>query len=73
MLGGYSRNSSVNSLVVLWLRLHAPSARDVGSIPGWGTKILHAIQRDQKVKKKKSSGKEVQEGGDICVPMANSC
>ena len=51
-LGVNSRNSSANSLVVLRLRLHAPSARDVGSIPGWGTKIPHATQHGQKVKKK---------------------
>ncbi|TEA38361.1 hypothetical protein DBR06_SOUSAS110229, partial [Sousa chinensis] len=26
------------SLVVQWLRLHAPNARDLGSIPGLGTR-----------------------------------
>ncbi|TEA42716.1 hypothetical protein DBR06_SOUSAS1610239, partial [Sousa chinensis] len=26
------------SLVVLWLRLHAPNARGLGSIPGQGTR-----------------------------------
>ena len=40
-------------LVVQWLRLHASTARDVGSIPGWGTKIPHAMWCSQKVKKKK--------------------
>ena len=30
------------SLVVQWLRLHAPSAESLGSILGWGTKIPHA-------------------------------
>ena len=31
------------SLVVQWLRLHASSAGGAGSIPGWGTKIPHAV------------------------------
>ena len=35
------------SLVVQWLRLHAPSAGSLGSIPGWGTKISHATQHGQ--------------------------
>ena len=26
------------SLVVQWLRLHAPNAGSLGSIPGWGTR-----------------------------------
>ena len=30
------------SLVVQWLRLHTPNAGGRGSIPGQGTKILHA-------------------------------
>ena len=42
------------SLVVHWLRLCAPTAGGTGSIPGRGTKILHAAQRGQtKIKKKK--------------------
>ena len=32
----------VTSLVVQWLRLHTPNARDPGSIPGHGTKIPYA-------------------------------
>ena len=36
------------SLVVQWLRLCASSARDVGLIPGWGTKIPHAMWSGQK-------------------------
>ena len=35
-------------LVVQWLRLHAPTLGGVGSIPGQGTKILHAVQHGQK-------------------------
>jgi len=30
------------SLVIQWLRLHAPNAGDQGLIPGKGTKIPHA-------------------------------
>ena len=39
------------SLVVQWLRLRAPTAGGMGSIPGWGTKILHAACCGQKKKK----------------------
>ena len=35
------------SLVVQWLRLRASTAGGMGSIPGWGTKILHAVWRGQ--------------------------
>ena len=35
------------SLAVLWLRLHASTARGMGSVPGWGTKILHATKWSQ--------------------------
>ena len=37
------------SLVVQWLRLCACNAGDVGSIPGWGTKIPHASWCSQKI------------------------
>ena len=37
-------------LVFQWLRLHAPNARGMGSIPGWGTKIPHATGWGQKKK-----------------------
>ena len=40
------------SLVVQWLRLCTPNARDTGSIPGWGTKILYVV--GQKKEKKKT-------------------
>ena len=39
------------SLVVQWLRLQASIAGSAGSIPGQGTKILHAVQHGQ-IKKK---------------------
>ena len=35
------------SLVVQWLRLCAPHAGRMGSIPGWGTKIPHVMQHGQ--------------------------
>ena len=37
---------------VQWLKLHTSTARSMGLIPGWGTKILHAMQRGKKKKKK---------------------
>ena len=39
------------SLVVQWLRLHAPNAESLGSILGWGTKIPHATGMGYKNKK----------------------
>ena len=45
------------SLVVQWLRLPAFNSGDVGSIPGWGTKISHTVWcREKKKKKEKKSG-----------------
>ena len=43
-----------NSLVVQWLGLGSFTAVGPGSIPGLGTKILQAMHRGQKKKKKKS-------------------
>ena len=37
--------------MVQWLRLLTPNAGGMGSIPGRGTKILHAAWRGQKKKK----------------------
>ena len=34
-----------------WLRLHAPNAGGMGSIPGQETKFLHATQCSQNKKK----------------------
>ena len=43
-----------NSLAVQWLGLCDFTATEgVGLIPGWGTKILQAVQSGQKRKKKK--------------------
>ena len=36
------------SLMVQWLRLGGPNAGWVDSIPGWRTKIPHAVQCSQK-------------------------
>ena len=40
-------------LVVRWLRLHTSNADGVGSIPGQETKIPHAKQCSQRIKKLK--------------------
>ena len=37
-------------LVVPWLRLHASTAGDVGSVPGQGTKTPHVFSQGQKLK-----------------------
>ena len=37
------------------LRLYASNAGGMGSIPGQGVKIPHAVQRGQEIKKKKVS------------------
>ena len=38
--------------MVQWLGLHASTAEGPGSVPGWGTKILHATWLSQKTPKK---------------------
>ena len=35
--------------MVQWLGLCTVNAGDMGSIPGWGTKILYAVQHNQKI------------------------
>ena len=40
------------SLAVQRLGLHASTARGMGLIPGWGTKMPHAMQHRQKKKKR---------------------
>ena len=47
------------SLAVLQLRLCVSTARDVGTIPDWGTKIPHAMGRSQKKKILRGKGKEL--------------
>ena len=36
-----------------WLRLHTSNAGGTSSIPGWGTKIPHAMRHSQKTERKK--------------------
>ena len=43
-----------SSLAVQCLRLCTPRAGDLDSISGWRTKILHDMQRDQKIKEKET-------------------
>ena len=35
--------------MVQWLRLYTANAGVAALIPGWGTKILHAVQHGQKI------------------------
>ena len=42
-----------NSVVVQWLGLSAFTVVGLGSIPGWGSKILQAAQHGQKKRKEK--------------------
>jgi len=44
------------SLMVQWLRFSTPDTAGLGSIPDWGTKILHDAQNG--LKKKKTIKKE---------------
>ena len=46
MLSKYFRNIET-SRTIEWLRLWAFNARDMGLIPGWGTKILHVVWHGQ--------------------------
>ena len=48
--------NQANSLAVQWLGLCASTAGGLGSIPGWGTKILQAHGVTKKIKKKKKKG-----------------
>ena len=46
-----SANTAGTSPVVQWLRLCTSNARGTSLIPGWGTKIPHAVQYGQKIRK----------------------
>ena len=46
----YIKSAQGTFLVIQWLRVCATNAQDVGSIPGWETKIPHAVQCGQKIK-----------------------
>ena len=54
------------SLMVQWLRLHAPNAGGIGLIPGQGTKTPHAIWSGKSKKKKKK--KPTRLVSHVCVP-----
>ena len=43
---------SGTSLAVQWLRLCISNEGDMGSVPGWGTKIPQAVRHGKKKKKK---------------------
>ena len=51
-------------LVSQWLGLLSSAAGGMGSIPGWGTKILHAAQCSQK---EKNSSEEVYKQGSLAA------
>ena len=55
------------SLVVQWLRLRASTAGGTGSIPGQGTRILHATCLGHKKKKKKD--KKVFNNGNVLIEI----
>ena len=44
--------------MIQWLRLYAPNAGGMGSIPSWRNKILHATQDGQEIKKEKKIKKK---------------
>ena len=43
--------------VVQWLELCASNAGGTDSVPGWGTKILQAVQKKKKERKKERKKK----------------
>jgi len=45
------KEGSRTSLMVQWLSLCTPTAGGMDSVPGWGTKILHAAWCVQKINK----------------------
>ena len=51
------------SLIVQWLRLYAPNAGALGSIPDQGTRS-HMLQLRSKISLGGGGGREVQERGD---------
>ena len=58
------------SLVVQWLRLCASYAGGLGSVPGQGTKISHAVWYCQKIKKKTKPKKPSKlEASGVCLHL----
>ena len=53
-----------DSLVGQWLRLHVYNAGGMSSIPGWGTKISHAVRTAEKKKRCKINGEL--DGAEFC-------
>ena len=53
--GTFTLCTQRTSLAIQWLRLHTSNAGRVGSIPGWGTKISHALRCGQKQTNKKQN------------------
>ena len=47
-----------NFLEFQWLELCVFTARGMGSMPGWGTKISHATKHGSKKKKQKTKNKD---------------
>ena len=52
--------------MVQWLKLCASTVGGAGSIPGWGTKIPHALWYSQKTNKLKKKKKDIFLGGQEC-------
>ena len=59
------------SLVVRWLRLSAANAGSMGSIPGWRTKIPHAVWHDQKTFLKKCLRRQQNLLAQLCLTLCN--
>ena len=53
----------MSEVLVQWLGLRASTAEDTGSIPGWGTKILHAAA---------AAAKSFHSYPTLCDPMDGS-
>ena len=49
-MAGYKMQKGGMSIVIQWLRFHVPSSEGTGSIPGWETKIPHAVWPKKKKK-----------------------
>ena len=56
--------------MVQWLRLLAPNGGSMGSIPGWGTKIPHAMCPINKIKQLKRERKVVVQWLRLQAPSA---
>ena len=67
-----SKHSGGTSLVVQWLRLHAPSAGVLGLIPGQKTKIPHATQHESESEVAQSCPTLSQSCPTLCFPMGCS-